>query len=401
MLALDPSAANAAKLLQPLQIGSVSIPNRLILAPMAGVTDQPFRLLCRRLGAGLTISEMVSANPALRNTRKSRERTDHRGEPGPIAVQIAGSDPQQMAEAARHNADCGAELIDINLGCPAKKVCKAAAGSALLRDEALVGRILEAVVRSVDVPVTLKTRTGWSPETRNLANIARIAEASGIQLLTVHGRTRACGYQGEAEVESLAGIREQCALPLVANGDIDRATKAIEVLNSTGADAIMLGRAAMGRPWIFGSMAAALRGLATTAHPASDQLSASISEVPRAPSMAWIGAILMEHLDRLYCFYGEQRGVLIARKHIGWTLRDLRGGSDSSAEGEHLRQRLMATTTAASQLDLLRKHFADCISADCISSGVLARSADSTDGLSDFASLAPDIHWIRHQGVNR
>lgn len=395
MLAVDPSAANAAKLLQPLQIGSVSIPNRLILAPMAGVTDQPFRLLCRQLGAGLTISEMVSSNPALRNTRKSRERTNHQGEPGPIAVQIAGSDPQQMAEAARHNADRGAELIDINLGCPAKKVCKAAAGSALLRDESLVGRILEAAVRSVDVPVTLKTRTGWSPETRNLANIARIAEASGIQLLTVHGRTRACGYQGEAEVESLAGIREQCALPLVANGDIDSATKAIEVLNRTGADAIMLGRAAMGRPWIFGSMATTLRGLATT-HPASGQCPAMISEVPRLPSMAWIGAILMEHLDRLYRFYGERRGVLIARKHIGWTLRGLGGGSGSSTDGEHLRQRLMATTTAASQLDLLRKHFADRISPEA-----LARSADSTDGFSDFASLAPDMHWNGHQRVNR
>ncbi len=360
----DSAASNAVKLLQPLQIGSVRIPNRLILAPMAGVTDRPFRSLCRQLGAGLAVSEMVAANPALRGTRKSRERTDHQGEPGPIAVQIAGSDPLQMAEAARYNVDCGAELIDINLGCPAKKVCKTAAGSALLRDERLVGRILEAVVCGVDVPVTLKTRTGWSPKTRNLARIAEIAVASGIRLMTVHGRTRVCGYSGEAEFESLAGLRDQCpTLPLVANGDIDGPTKALEVLNRTGADAIMIGRAALGRPWIFGHIAAVLGCLAVPcAAPglsASGELPKTTSEVPMAPSPAWIGAILMEHLDRLYDFYGERRGVLIARKHIGWTLRDLGGDSDShDTERERLRQRLMATTAALEQLELLREHFA-------------------------------------------
>ena len=359
MPSLSASAANATKLLQPLQIGSVSIPNRLILAPMAGVTDRPFRSLCRQLGAGLAVSEMVAANPALRGTRKSRERLDHRGEPGPIAVQIAGSDPAQMAAAARYNVDCGAALIDINLGCPAKKVCKQAAGSALLRDEALVGRILEAVVRAVEVPVTLKTRTGWSPATRNLTRIAQIAEASGIALLAVHGRTRACGYTGEAELESLASIRDQCSrLPLVANGDIDGPTKAIEVLNRTGADAIMLGRAALGRPWIFGSIATALRGLALSERSVSGEPPTTIDEVPIAPSLAWIEAILVEHLDRLYAFYGERRGVLIARKHIGWYLRGLGGESDSDAKRPLLRKRLMATTAARAQLALLREHFA-------------------------------------------
>jgi tRNA-dihydrouridine synthase B len=404
MLAADFTAANATKLLQPLHIGSVTIENRLILAPMAGVTDQPFRLLCRRLGAGLAVSEMVSANPALRDTRKSRERRDHCGEPSPIAVQIAGSDPQQMAEAARINADCGAELIDINLGCPAKKVCKIAAGSALLRDEALVGRILEAVVRAVDVPVTLKTRTGWSLETRNLARIARIAEASGIALMTVHGRTRACGYQGQAEFESLAGIRDLCPmLPLVANGDIDGVTKAIEVLNMTGADAIMLGRAALGRPWIFGSMATALRGLAATEAAASGKPPTPMPEVPIAPSLAWIRDVLMEHLDRLYRFYGERRGVLIARKHIGWYLRDLGGESGSGVNCELLRQRLMTTTAAAEQLDLLQAQFG----ASYLPERSPQRSpegtdqqADSTDGLGDAGSLARDTTWNGEQGVN-
>ncbi|WP_416274489.1 tRNA dihydrouridine synthase DusB [Lamprobacter sp.] len=364
--------------MQPLQIGSVSIPNRLILAPMAGVTDQPFRGLCQRLGAGLTISEMLSANPALRDTRKSRERSDHRGEPGPMAVQIAGADPRQMAEAARHNADRGAELIDINLGCPAKKVCKAAAGSALLRDEVLVGRILEAVVSAVDVPVTLKTRTGWSPETRNLARIARIAQASGIQLLSVHGRTRACGYRGEAEFDSLASLRDQCPdLLLVANGDIDGATKAIEVLNRTDADAIMIGRAALGRPWIFGSIATELQRLAVPEQSANAELPTPISEVPRAPSLAWIGTLLLEHLDRLYRFYGEQRGVLIARKHIGWYLDHLGGTSVSCAEFERLRHRLMATTAAAAQCALLSEHFAERRLSEAF-----AQAAHSTDAKS-------------------
>jgi tRNA-dihydrouridine synthase B len=343
-----------ARLMQPLQIGSVTIANRLILAPMAGVTDRPFRMLCRQLGAGLAVSEMVSANPALRDSRKSRERTDHDGEPGPIAVQIAGADPLQMAEAARHNVDCGAQIIDINLGCPAKKVCRVEAGSALLRDEALVGRILHAVVNAVDVPVTLKTRTGWSPETRNLSRIAAIAADSGIALLTVHGRTRACGYQGEAEHESLARVRETTKLPLVANGDIGNAEKAFQVLNQTGADAIMIGRAALGRPWVFGSIATAARkvGAAVRSSTPCEQVTPDVLEAP-APSPARIGAVLIDHLQRLYDFYGESRGVRIARKHIGWYTRDL----PHEAEVERLRERLMATTTAFEQLALLRVHF--------------------------------------------
>lgn len=344
----------AARLLEPLQIGSVTIPNRLILAPMAGITDRPFRTLCRQLGAGLAISEMVSANPALRGTRKSLERTDHSGEPGPIAVQIAGADPKQMAEAARYNVDCGAQIIDINLGCPAKKVCRVAAGSALLRDEALVGRILEAVVRAVDVPVTMKTRTGWSPETRNLSRIAEIATRSGIALLTVHGRTRACGYRGEAEFDSLAGIREKTSMPLVANGDIDGGARALHVLNHTRADAIMIGRAALGRPWIFEAIATAVReiGLAAKTSAPRGQVSVGISEAA-APSPVWIGTVLIDHLERLYDFYGESRGVRIARKHVGWYLRDRGQG----AEVERVRQRLMATTSAIEQVTLLREHF--------------------------------------------
>ena len=290
---------------EPFRIGAIELKNRLILAPMAGVTDRPFRSLCRRLGAGLAVSEMLSANPALRASRKSSERADHAGEPGPIAVQIAGSDPMQMADAARYNLDQGAEIIDINMGCPAKKVCKVAAGSALLRDEALVGRILEAVVRAVPVPVTLKTRTGWSPETRNLHQIARIAQESGVALLTVHGRTRACGYRGTAEFDSLRSLRGATDLPLVANGDIDSPQRAREVLNDTGASAIMIGRAAQGRPWLFREIAHYL---------ATGQL------LPE-PSPEWVHETLLTHLDELYSFYGEARGVRIARKHIGWYLR--------------------------------------------------------------------------------
>ncbi|MGD2019534.1 MAG: tRNA dihydrouridine synthase DusB [Thiohalocapsa sp.] len=290
-------------------MGGISLRNRLILAPMAGVTDRPFRSLCRRLGAGLAISEMLSANPALADTRKSRERADHRGEPGPIAVQIAGADPRWMAEAARLNVDRGAQIIDINLGCPAKKVCSAAAGSALLRDEPLVARILEAVVAAVAVPVTLKTRTGWSPESRNLARIARIARESGIALLTVHGRTRACGYSGRAELDSLRALRAGPVLPpdfpLVANGDIDSPERAREVLAYTGADAIMIGRAAQGRPWVFREI---------------DHYLATGKRLP-PPTADWIRDTLLAHLDELYGFYGAERGVRIARKHIGWYLR--------------------------------------------------------------------------------
>lgn len=329
--------AGPERLLRPLRLGAVELPNRLILAPMAGVTDRPFRSLCRRLGAGLAVSEMLSANPELRYTRKSFERGDHQGEPGPISVQIAGGDPQQMAEAARFNVDRGAELIDINLGCPAKKVCKLAAGSALLRDEPLVGHILEAVVEAVPVPVTLKTRTGWSTQTRNLARIAHLAQESGIAMLAVHGRTRACGYKGEAEFESLASIRAQCRLPLAANGDIESPERAIAVLQQTGADAIMIGRAAQGRPWIFDQIAQFIATGRTTSEPPMNQLR----------------DILLGHLDELYGFYGEARGVRIARKHLSWYLRQRGFTSPQLAQMLHAE-------SARQQFQLVRRQF-DCL----------------------------------------
>jgi len=292
---------------RPLQIGPITLENRLMLAPMAGVADRPFRSLCRRMGAGLAVSEMLSANPALRDSRKSVERGDRSGEPGPIAVQIAGADPAQMADAARYNVDRGADIIDINMGCPAKKVCRAAAGSALLRDEPLVGRILAAVVSAVSVPVTLKIRTGWSPETRNLSRIAAMASDSGIAMLTVHGRTRACGYAGSAEFDSLRALREHSDLTLVANGDIDSPQTARRVLADTGADAVMIGRAARGRPWIFRDIAHYF----------------DTGEVLPEPSPSWVCEILLGHLNLIYDFYGETRGVRIARKHIAWYLDDL------------------------------------------------------------------------------
>jgi tRNA-dihydrouridine synthase B len=323
----------------PLCIGGIHLGNRLILAPMAGVTDRPFRSLCRRLGAGLAVSEMLSANPALAASRKSRERADHHGEPGPIAVQIAGSDPAWMADAARANLARGAEIIDINLGCPARKVCKVAAGSALLRDEALVGRILEAVVSAVPVPVTLKTRTGWSPETRNLSRIAHIARESGIAMLAVHGRTRACGYGGKAEFDSLRALRAETDLPLAANGDIDSPERARWVLRYTGADAIMIGRAAQGRPWLFREI---------------DHYLTTGEHLP-PPTPAWVRATLLGHLEELYAFYGAMRGVRIARKHIGWYLRAQRASTDGRAH-ESLA-RINRAETPEQQTLLVRELF--------------------------------------------
>ncbi|HBG96341.1 MAG TPA: tRNA dihydrouridine synthase DusB [Chromatiaceae bacterium] len=334
-----------------MQIGKIRLANRLILAPMAGITDRPFRSLCRRFGAALAVSEMLSTNPALRDTRKSSERADHVGEPGPIAVQIAGADPVQMADAARFNFDQGADIIDINLGCPAKKVCKVAAGSALLRDEALVGRILEAVTRAVSIPVTLKTRTGWSPDQRNLPRIARIAREAGVAMLAVHGRTRACGYRGRAEFDSL---RELCSqadlgdLVLVANGDINSPQRALDVFDHTGADAVMIGRAARGRPWIFSEIAHFL----------------STGQMLPEPSPQWRCDILLDHLEALYCFYGAARGVRIARKHIGWYCRDNDGGDrsalDDRASGNSAQAFLSQVNraeTARQQLVLVRHYF--------------------------------------------
>lgn len=289
-----------------LPIGGYRVEPALALAPMAGVTDKPFRLLCRRLGAGLATSEMTSSDPSLWHTRKSRERMDHTGEPGPVSVQIAGTVPERMAEAARHNVDQGAEIIDINMGCPAKKVCKAWAGSALMRDEGLVARILEAVVAAVEVPVTLKIRTGWDGEHRNGPSIARIAEESGIAALAVHGRTRDQKYGGRAEYDTIAGIVSQRSIPVWANGDIDSPEKARQVFEQTGAAGLLIGRAAQGRPWIFGEIA---HFLATGEH------------VPEKP-LSEVRDILLGHLEALYAFYGEFRGLRIARKHLGWYAKD-------------------------------------------------------------------------------
>jgi len=295
-----------------LKIGKHCIDPPLGLAPMAGVTDKPFRLLCRRLGAGLATSEMTSANPALRQTRKSTERRDHAGEPGPVSVQIAGTEPEQMAEFARFQVAHGAEIIDINMGCPAKKVCKAWAGSALMRDEPRVAAILRAVVAAVAVPVTLKIRTGWAQDAKNAPVIARIAEDAGIAALAIHGRTRDMKYQGEAEYDTIADIKASISIPVWANGDIDSPEKARQVLARTGADGLLIGRAAQGRPWIFAEIA---HFLATGRR---------LQEKP----LSEIAEILLGHLRALHAFYGPERGVRIARKHLGWYARAHPGGGE-------------------------------------------------------------------------
>ncbi|WP_166206699.1 tRNA dihydrouridine synthase DusB [Cognatiluteimonas telluris] len=289
-----------------MRIGPHSIVPKVVLAPMAGVTDKPFRLLCKRLGAGLAVSEMTTSDPRFWNTDKSRRRMDHAGEPDPVSVQIAGTVPAILADAARYNVDHGAQLIDINMGCPAKKVCNAWAGSALMRDEALVGRILDAVVRAVDVPVTLKIRTGWEAAHRNAPSIARIAQASGIAALAVHGRTRDQQYGGVAEYDTIAAIKAELSIPVIANGDIDSPRKAAEVLRLTGCDAVMIGRAAQGRPWIFREVAHYL---------------ATETLLPE-PTLKEVRDVLLAHLRHLHDFYGEQSGVRIARKHLGWYAKD-------------------------------------------------------------------------------
>lgn len=294
-----------------MQIGPYLLKNQLIVAPMAGVTDRPFRMLCKAMGAGMAVSEMITSNKTLWHKAKTLRRADHSGEVEPISVQIAGADPAEMAEAARMNVDQGAQIIDINMGCPAKKVCNVAAGSALMRDEALVARILEAVVGAVDVPVTLKIRTGWSREHKNALAIARLAEQSGIAALAVHGRTREDLYHGEAEYETIAAVKQALSIPVIANGDIDSPEKARFVLDATGADAIMIGRAAQGRPWIFREIQ---HYLDSGAH------------LP-PPRVAEIRAVLLAHLDELYAFYGEYSGCRIARKHIAWYTRALSGGN--------------------------------------------------------------------------
>jgi len=295
-----------------MRIGPHVLRNNLFVAPMAGVTDRPFRNLCRRYGAGLAVSEMVTSRRELWHSDKTRRRLDHAGEADPVAVQIAGADPQRMADAARFNVGHGARIIDINMGCPAKKVCSTAAGSALLRDESLVRKIIEAVVKAVSVPVTLKYRTGWDPQHRNAVRVARIAEEAGAQLLTLHGRTRACGFSGTAEYDTIREVKRATRLPVVANGDIGTAEEARRVLDYTGADGVMIGRAAQGRPWLFREIASFL---------------ATGAKSP-PPSVAEVRSVLVEHLHELYALHGRDSGVRIARKHIHWTTKGLPGWTE-------------------------------------------------------------------------
>ena len=317
-----------------LRIGPYTLTNNLALAPMAGVTDLPFRRLCRELGAGIAAGEMLTSDKRLWHTEKSRRRMDHSGEPEPRVVQIAGGDPEMLAEAAKLNADAGAQIIDINMGCPAKKVCNKAAGSALLKDEKLVADILSATVNAVDVPVTLKMRTGWHPTERNGVRIARIAEDCGIQSLAVHGRTRDCMYRGEAEYETIRAIKQTVRIPVFANGDIDSPQKAQSVLEQTGADGLMLGRSAQGRPWIFREVGEFL----------------STGRVSTQASLSEVRDIMRAHLRNLYLFYGEQVGVRVARKHIGWY-------ADGRANAPAFRQAVMKTESAAAQLDAVEAYF--------------------------------------------
>jgi tRNA-dihydrouridine synthase B len=316
------------------KIGPYSLPSIVVLAPMAGVTDRPFRILCRRFGAGLAASEMLSADVRLWDTPKSRRRMDHTGEPSPRVVQIAGFDPAMMAEAARRNVDAGAQIIDINMGCPAKKVCNRFAGSALLQDEPLVARILHAVVRAVDVPVTLKTRTGWDRDHKNGVRVARIAEDNGIQALAIHGRTRTDLYQGAAEYETVAAVKAAVKIPVFANGDIDSPQTARRVLDQTRCDGIMIGRAAQGRPWIFDDVNFFLIE------------GKSRANLPREN----VRDIMRAHLEDLYAFYGDETGVRVARKHLSWYFRQ-HPGQDA------LRNRLVQIQTPGEQLSTLLEHY--------------------------------------------
>ncbi|HWN30232.1 MAG TPA: tRNA dihydrouridine synthase DusB [Burkholderiales bacterium] len=317
-----------------MRIGPHQLKNNLIVAPMAGVTDRPFRQLCKKMGAGMAVTEMVSSNSLLWGSQKTLRRANHQGEVEPISVQIAGADPKMLAEAAKYNVDQGAQIIDINMGCPAKKICNVMAGSALLQDESLVGKILDATVSAVNVPVTLKIRTGWDRQNRNALRVARIAENAGIQALAVHGRTRACGFSGGAEYDTIAAVKAQVNIPVIANGDIATPEKVREVLNYTKADAVMIGRAAQGRPWIFREIS---HYLETGAH------------LP-PPEVEEIRGVLNAHLDDLYQFYGEYAGVRIARKHISWYTKGLAG----SAAFRHAMNQL---ESSADQLAAVNRFF--------------------------------------------
>ncbi len=303
-----------------MRIGPYELKNNLIVAPMAGVTDRPFRMLCKRMGAGMAVSEMVASNSLLYGSEKTKRRADHRGEADPISVQIVGADPKMLAEAAKYNVDHGAQIIDINMGCPAKKICNVMAGSALLQNEPLVGTLLAAVVEAVDAPVTLKIRTGWDKSNRNAVRIAKIAEDTGIQALAIHGRTRACAYTGDAEYDTIAAVKKSVDIPVIANGDITSPEKARHVLELTGADAVMIGRAAQGRPWLFREIE---HFLETGEH------------LP-APEVSEIHRVMLAHVMELYEFYGEHTGLRVARKHISWYTKGLAG----SATFRHQMNRL-------------------------------------------------------------
>jgi tRNA-dihydrouridine synthase B len=320
-----------------MQIGPYTLKNNLILAPMAGITDRPFRELCRQLGAGLAVSEMVASNPALQKHRRTLLKTDYAGEKGIRSVQILGTNPQQMADAALLNQQRGAQIIDINMGCPAKKVCSVAAGSALLKNELLVSQILDAVVSSVDIPVTLKIRTGWDKQNKNAIKIAQIAEQSGISALAVHGRTRACKFKGEAEYATIKQVKQAISIPVIANGDITDARKAKQVLEQTGADAIMIGRGAQGKPWVFNEI--------------QQQLINDKSY--KKPTVNDIQSIINNHLEHLYSFYGNISGVRMARKHIGWYFDSL--GSIPPARKKEIYQ----TLNSSQQLAMVNSVFSD------------------------------------------
>jgi tRNA-dihydrouridine synthase B len=317
-----------------MQIGRYKLKNNLIVAPMAGVTDRPFRMLCKRMGAGMAVSEMVASNSLLYGSEKTKRRANHEGEVDPISVQILGADPKMLAQAARYNVDRGAQIIDINMGCPAKKICNVMAGSALLQNEKLVAEILQSVVSAVDVPVTLKIRTGWDKANRNATNIARIAEASGIQALAIHGRTRACAYTGDAEYDTIRAVKAAVKIPIIANGDITTPEKARFVLQHTGADAVMIGRAAQGRPWLFREIAYFLNN---NAHMPS-------------PHVSEIQQVLLAHVRELYDFYGEQSGLRVARKHISWYTKGLAGSA-------HFRHQMNQLETIPEQLQAVNVFF--------------------------------------------
>jgi len=319
-----------------MRIGPYQLKNNLIVAPMAGVTDRPFRMLCKRMGAGLAVSEMVASNSLLYGSEKTRRRANHEGEVDPISVQIVGADPGMLAQAARYNVDHGAQIIDINMGCPAKKICNVMAGSALLQNEPLVATLLEAVVDAVDVPVTLKIRTGWDKHNRNAVRIAKIAETSGIQALAIHGRTRACAYTGDAEYDTIAAVKASVSIPIIANGDITTPEKARDVLQYSGADAVMIGRAAQGRPWLFREIEHFLK---TGAH------------LP-PPKVDEIHRVLVAHVHDLYDFYGELSGLRVARKHISWYTKGMSGSA-------HFRHNMNRLESTAEQLAAVDEYFAE------------------------------------------